>query len=471
KGEGFREALYYLEGDKIRKWLLPRPDPTRMGDGIGGIFLDTTASDNKTFYAIVRCDVYGGLCPTELGWKFYLYQLKFSSDPNVPLEAYRMSKLTASGTTNGLYYLHIKIKNHPNNPSKKIVYGDSGNLSTSQYVFTISDFNPSYTTMNIARQPISEMGSYRDYVIENDDNGDILWLSGRGNVFRATGIGLSENPTIESMTPEEQYKLLANPYTESITIDSNNNIIIGHIPLTGQFNNASVTIFEHIQLSPTTTSSPSPTHTPTPTPTRIPTPTPFPTKTPTPTLTPFPTRTPTPSPIPTPGVYNGGFEIDQDLNGKPDGWKEKNLTTLDRVVNDTRNGVKTKTMRFVSREVGKPTKILEQALNGTLKKGTTFTLSGFNRLTKDLQSGKIQLKVVATDTNGRKTAYPLVFGSKTHDWQKKSGSFKLEKDASILKVIIKYSGVGANAFFDDIRLRFPSESNNFSPSAMVEQDD
>lgn len=67
--------------------------------------------------------------------------------------------------------------------------------------------------------------------------------------------------------------------------------------------------------------------TPTPTPTSTPTPSPSPT--PEPTVSPTPTITPTPSPIQSfELIKNGGFELDNNSDNKPDNWTKRNYFTL-----------------------------------------------------------------------------------------------------------------------------------------------
>lgn len=199
------------------------------------------------------------------------------------------------------------------------------------------------------------------------------------------------------------------------------------------------------------------------------TPTPYPTvvitKAPTPTPTPYPSVTPTPAPKNR--IINPSFETSMTNI-----WIPKKLGVNDiQVTNYAHSG--SYSFRMYPLASGNPAKILEQTLaNSAFPAGTTFTLSGWNRVNAALTSGAIKIIVISTNVRTNtsvpaQTAYPLFLSTTNTIWQQALGNFKLVYPASSLKVRIKYTGIGTGArvFFDDIQFITPSIGQNFKPSS------
>ncbi|MBI4067369.1 VCBS repeat-containing protein [Candidatus Gottesmanbacteria bacterium] len=219
--------------------------------------------------------------------------------------------------------------------------------------------------------------------------------------------------------------------------------------------------------------APSPTKSPTPIPSKIPTKTPTPIKSP----TPIPSKTPTPKPTstPTPGITNVGFDIDTNNDGTPDYWERKHLAAGDkRVTSESYGGGSSFQMTTLT--TGNPTKSLSQPIaKYKVPKGTTFTLTAWNKLPYTISSGFIKATVLATKKNTfgtiTKTNYELVFPKTSHNWTKLQRSFKLADDADSLTVKVKYSGIGSRTFFDAIRWTSPATSLTYSPPSAPDSDD
>lgn len=204
----------------------------------------------------------------------------------------------------------------------------------------------------------------------------------------------------------------------------------------------------------------------------IPTPSPSPTliPQPTPTLSPTPqiTFSPTPTVIPVLQIVNPGFELNINNDNQPDGWTKKNLTQADILVNSEKH-TGNYSFKFATKQLDKPDKILEQIVStARFTRGTTFTIKGWNKLMRNLQSGKAQIRAVVTNLNNTKKAYRLVFSTRAHDWYEGKASFKLAEDIKQIKIIVSYSGAEGLSYFDDISLVTPSTNTQFSQPAPAE---
>lgn len=408
-------ALYYTEGDVIRKWLLPKPHPQLNSDSVSSLFLDPSDSSNRTFYAIITCQAYGGLCPAEEDHRFYLFQFRFSSDLSVPLEAIRLAKLYTSGETNGTKRLQLALRNRNDDPSKKILFGSSGNWTQSQYGFYIPEFNSNFAEMTINYYPLPDYqqgGMYRNLVIEKNQGKNTLWYSGSSNtIYKGTNIGENNSQIIYMNNQERQ--ILANPYTASLTQDITGNLLVGHEYLGDQFNKAMVTILEPEES------------------------------------------------LPTLSVINGGFE-----NGTSS-WTLRNMiTNQDKVV---QNGGH-KAFRITALTNRKAKTLRQTFYQGTLPQGFSFTVSLSNRLNAEIRKKQIQVKVLATTENGV-VPYPLFLPEKSHSWKTYQKSFTLTSAASALSLLVKYRGTTSATFIDDLTVTSPATVNDFGQPETPEADD
>lgn len=245
--------LVYMEGSTIREWLTPRPNPNINSDQILGIFNDPFHGDNTTFYAFYRTQSTGT----------YLYQFRFSSDPQVPLEVTQLGTITLNGA-GGPHF--TKLTRRFDDPSKILLYAISGNTTVSNAVTSIQDFQPSASsnifTVTYFPNQFYSAGQFSDFVIQSRPQGNVLFLSSGivdlTAMYYAQGFDNQGPITTDYMRTPDRNQLLANPYTNYSGIDMSNNVLVGSQYLHGQFNNALMTIFE-----PPATATPTLTPTPT----------------------------------------------------------------------------------------------------------------------------------------------------------------------------------------------------------------
>ncbi len=192
------------------------------------------------------------------------------------------------------------------------------------------------------------------------------------------------------------------------------------------------------------------------TPSSTPSNTPSPVLSPTPTLiSPTPTREPTPTPIPPISFTFLNTSFESDSNGLPNNWEKINIESEDKTVTKVSHQPSTKSFQMVYKK-GRA-KVLRQVISKQfIPKGSTFTLSGWNKLDQTIKSGVVKLVVVALHTDGTKITYPIYFNTKIHDWQYKRQSFKLIKDTNYLSIRIKFSGKSGTTYFDDLDFVSPA---------------
>ncbi len=191
---------------------------------------------------------------------------------------------------------------------------------------------------------------------------------------------------------------------------------------------------------------------------------------------PIPTSTPTP--IIFNSVLNGSFETVNNSTGIPLDWQPipSRLTASDKSITTYfHSGRRSFIMTPLSR--GAASKVLYQTLSNTIiKKGTTFSLSGWNKLSKDLLTTNsianpvIKAAVLATHKDGSTLSYPIYFDLTKHDWQKKQATFKLEKDTVLLTVRIKFRGAESDTYFDDINIVTPAKDATYSLPETSDED-
>jgi hypothetical protein len=150
-------------------------------------------------------------------------------------------------------------------------------------------------------------------------------------------------------------------------------------------------------------------------------------------------------------MSNGGFELDTNNDGVPDGWKGQNLTGDKRVCNAMAH-TGTCAFRFKGRS-GENSRLV-QPLIGVFNIGDTLTLRAYVRSTTITGGAKIQLVVNYTTLPTDKATLPI--GSGWSGYNLLSDSITLAGDAAKVKVIIRYNNpVAAGKFFvDNVSLRW-----------------
>lgn len=251
--------LYYLENGTVRKWLTPVRYPCAWSDDILTIVTDTTEWTKKT-YGIVREG-----CPGAPDYKTYLYQFLLSSNPETPLQMIRLGEVANQQSLG-----KVKITRRADDESQKILYGQPE--YTTNMIPIIPYFKTDGSPITIERYQVeSESGRYpyfpAGFVEEKTGgNSDNLWVVAGESRGVYLGNNFDKEDTEGSFVRTEDTSILANPYLNSIALDSEGRAFVAHKYLTGQFNEALATIFEPPKPTPT----PTPTSTPTPTPTPMP---------------------------------------------------------------------------------------------------------------------------------------------------------------------------------------------------------
>lgn len=248
-------SIVYMEGGQMRSWLTPKPFPDRNSDKILGIFNDPYHGDNTTFFAFYA-PASGGV---------FLYQFHFSIDPDVPLEVIELGSIT--GEVNNPHF--IKLRQRKDDPSKTILYAAATtnpayNIISTSFL-TIEDFDPN-ADQNTAITTYFPTyyypnGEFEDFTIQNRDGGDAVFVSSGSFDFTGMmyGWGFDNGGPIitEHMTETERDTLLANGFTNYITTDAFNNIIVSHWYFENRYNNGLITIIGPGQnLTPTPTPIP-----------------------------------------------------------------------------------------------------------------------------------------------------------------------------------------------------------------------
>lgn len=206
-----------------------------------------------------------------------------------------------------------------------------------------------------------------------------------------------------------------------------------------------------------------------------PSPTPYPSIVPSITLSPTPTTSPTPippTPTPTIGVSNGNFESGSNAKGIPFSWIGINTVDLTDMLAGGEYHSYSHSFRMTGLKVGAKTKILEQDVtNYLIPKGKIFTLSVWNKLNSPPSGGTIVATVFANNKDGTKTNYKIPFSITHVGWLYQEKCFILANDVVRLRVRLKYSGVGARTFFDDVQISFPKSCPTYTPPAAPDIDD
>ena len=239
-------ALYFIHKNILRKWLLPRPDPSRNSDSILGIFHDVSA--NNSLYIIVGCEAYGGICPFSDLAKQYLVRLQFSANTQVPLSATRLTKVSIPEFVSGQYIYKPRIKLNPD--GKKTLYSILKTPQQKDRLAVIYDFKPNSPLLELhlysIPSPSESVEAILDFVLDSDPNTDIVYAvtSGPSALWAISDLKPNIVPSIES---------IAEVNTQSLTMDSSKNIILGFGP--SPPNTAAITIWSTVAnpITPTST--------------------------------------------------------------------------------------------------------------------------------------------------------------------------------------------------------------------------
>jgi hypothetical protein len=250
-------ALYFIENNNVRKWLLPRPDSSKNSDSVVALFQDVITPNNKIFYAIIHCDALGGSCPRSDTSTEYLFRIRFSGDSNVPLKVTRLAKIVDNAPF-GEYIHNIQIRKISGGENKKRLYGSLGNFDSNRQLKAIADFNPQLSSLSFYASflPSDRQASndFRSFAVD-PNNADTVWLTG-GNtpstLWRVSNFFANTDSSIVAMTPDEKKNLLANSNPQVAVFDQSGTII-GHGPSSAPSHNGLITILQtqNVFLSPT----------------------------------------------------------------------------------------------------------------------------------------------------------------------------------------------------------------------------
>lgn len=180
-----------------------------------------------------------------------------------------------------------------------------------------------------------------------------------------------------------------------------------------------------------------------------------------PSATPVPANVPTPTPVgPIPYKFTNR-SFDTDIKGIPKGWVSGNLVVGKDVTttSEHRDGSKSFRITAIAQDNNMQPKTLNQYVKGFIPKGSTFTISGWNKLSQTITTGSVKLVVIAQNADPKDPggiAYPIYFDTTSHDWQFKQQSFTLKKDAKQMNLRIKFTGTEGRTFFDGLSFESPA---------------
>ncbi len=258
--DGSQWYLYYLEDGQMRKWLLPRPDPTTFSDTVSGMFFDPDDSTHQTIYALVNhCIPNGTHCDTAHGGQRinYLYQYHFSIDPGIPLDVIQLGTYSFVGQIHSQGYIYgMSMRHMSGQPTQKIVYGSYGPSAyrNGSDMVVFRNFDPQASSLQGHLIDARNPGGLFGQNTFDASTADTHWFSTTmGTVvgpYIGSGYETSDTAQYTYMTQPEK-DMLANPYTFTSSSDSTGTVYIGHQYLHGQFRSALVTIFEQPLPTPT----------------------------------------------------------------------------------------------------------------------------------------------------------------------------------------------------------------------------
>lgn len=227
--------VYYLEQGSLRKWVLPYRtcNQSIVGDHIYAMATDPKT--NRTFaivYDGANCDGHT-----------YLYELKFSIDPEIPLEIIVLGKITGPVDEMRKGFISQRL----DDPSQQIFYAGSSARNNDEYL-VIPYFYTDGRDMTVELRNLDDVNFPSIYdmhvMLKPDGLTDQLWFVATEvlGVYRGINFDTTEPDIIDKT--DNNAPFLANPYLNSVTSGLNNITYIGHDYLGSQFNQALVTIFE-----------------------------------------------------------------------------------------------------------------------------------------------------------------------------------------------------------------------------------
>lgn len=217
---GLYGQIYYLQEGQVRKWDLPLYScgSSLIGDHI---YTVTTDPDTHETFALIKendgCN----------GSSTKLYQLKFSIDPDIPID------ITVLGTIEGPIE-EVKqtfIRNRQDNPDQKIVYAGPPPVFSDKF-FVIPHFYTDGQNMVIEEHQADDGDNpwIYDFYVQSGIPGqtDNVWLPATEvhGIYLGRNFDTTEPPIIDQT--EINPPFLANPYMKAVTGGANNIMYTGH---------------------------------------------------------------------------------------------------------------------------------------------------------------------------------------------------------------------------------------------------